>query len=115
MLLLLASSPSPSSSLSLSMPSVMPSVADDEDTADDRFKADGDKARIDAILDDAILVRLCCGRFEKYGRLLAKVSSAYSDSLSPSFGEVLLAERLRVPRWVQADQGGAACRHGEGC
>jgi endonuclease YncB( thermonuclease family) len=53
------------------------------------------KARIDALLDsDVFVVRVRCGRMDKYGRLLGKVSSAYSDALSPTFGDMLIAEHL---------------------
>lgn len=56
-----------------------------------------DRERIDALLDgDVFLVRIRCGRCEKYGRLLGKVSSAYSDSLSPTFGDILVAEHLAL-------------------
>lgn len=54
-----------------------------------------DKAAIEGLLaSDVFMVRVRCGRLDKYGRLLGKVSSAYADSMSPSFGDVLIAERL---------------------
>lgn len=57
----------------------------------------GDKNPIDALLDaDVYVARIQCGRCEKYGRLLGKVSSAFSDALSPSFGDVLVMERLAL-------------------
>lgn len=43
---------------------------------------------------DVKLVRLACGPFDKYGRLLAEVLSPNPLSASVSYGEVLVAERL---------------------
>ena len=54
-----------------------------------------DKARIDALLDGGVyMVRLRCGRFEKYGRVLAKVFGKDAGEDDPSFGDVLVAEGL---------------------
>lgn len=51
----------------------------------------------EAFLDgDVYLVRIQCGRCEKYGRLLGRLSSAYSDALSPSFNDRLCSERLAL-------------------
>ena len=51
----------------------------------------------EAFLDgDVYLVRIQCGKCEKYGRLLGRLSSAYSDALSPSFNDRLCGERLAL-------------------
>lgn len=51
----------------------------------------------EAFLDgDVYLVRVQCGRCDKYGRLLGRLSSAYSDALSPSFNDQLVDERLAL-------------------
>ena len=55
-------------------------------------------SNIDRLLDeDVYVVRIQCGHSEKYGRLLGRLSSAYSDAMSPSFGDVLVEERLALP------------------
>jgi hypothetical protein len=71
---------------------------------------------IDALLDaDVYVARIHCGRCEKYGRLLGKVSSAFSDALSPSFGDVLVNERLALEyrggkKMTEAEQMRMLCR-----
>lgn len=69
-----------------------------------------DPKQIDALFAAGVyVVRIQCGRCEKYGRLLGKVSSAYSDALSPSFGDALIEARLALPyggghKMTEADQ-----------
>jgi endonuclease YncB( thermonuclease family) len=70
------------------------------DDDDDAIRAYQERKanEIERFLDGGVyLVRVQCGRCEKYGRLLGRLTSAYSDALTPSFNEVLVEERLALP------------------